>query len=183
MRFLTFILCLVCFFQNGQTQALVDRNGTSVFFSDAIVEDITATNNQVLAALDPVKGTVAVSMLMRGFKFEKSLMEEHFNENYVESEKFPKATFKGTLEKPIQDIMTKPGTYLFKVSGDLTIHGITRPLATQVTLVVTAGTIAATTKFTVRVEDHGIKVPSIVIENIAEEVEVTSNFNFQKPTQ
>lgn len=164
-------------------QALIDRAGTVVFFSDAIIEDITATNRQALGALDPNKGTVAVSMLMRGFKFQKSLMEEHFNENYVESEKFPKATFKGTIEKTLSEAMLSPGTYQINATGELTIHGVTKPLKTPVTLLITEKEIKASGKFLVKVADHDIKVPTIVIENIAEEVEVSYNFTFQKPAK
>ncbi len=158
---------------------LLDKKASARFYSEAPVENIEATNSKVVGALDISTGNLAVSMLMRDFEFEKSLMQEHFNENYVESDKYPKSTFKGKILNYDADLLSKPGNYTFKVSGELTIHGVTNPLNTEIQCKVSNNTIAVSTKFMVEVASFEIDIPKIVFYNIAEEVEVTASFNFQ----
>lgn len=162
-------------------QPLIDRVGVASFFSEAPIENITAENKQVMGALNPQSGSVAVSMLITGFVFDKSLMQEHFNENYMESEKYPKATFTGVIKNYSAAWLTKAGTYEAQAEGEITIHGVTRPLAAPVTFRVATGTMEASTVFVVRLADFNIKIPKIVISNIAEEVEVKSRFQFILP--
>ncbi len=166
----------------GQTQAqkLIDKKGTASFFSEAPLENIEALNEEVLGAIDLEKGTLAVSMYIRGFHFEKSLMEEHFNENYMESGQFPKATFTGAILNFNDYDISKPGTYQTEVEGTIEIHGVKKPLKTPVEFAVSKDAIQANTVFTLKVAEFDIEVPKIVIKNIAEEVEVKSNFNFSR---
>lgn len=163
-------------------QRLIDRSGMASFFSTAPLEDIEAKNNQALAAMDLQTGEVAVSMLMKGFRFEKALMEEHFNENYVESDKYPKATFKGKLLDYEPLIFRSTDSFSYPVEGELTIHGVTRRLYTSVDFTVGAKEIRAAVNFVVEVEDFDIEIPMSVINNIAKEVEVTAVFNFNQPS-
>src|SRR5688500_12626839 len=115
---------------SAQTK-FIDRNGKASFFSSAPMEDIEAHNSQVVSILDMERGEIAVSMLMRSFNFKKALMEEHFNENYVESNRFPKASFKGKITN-LDDIdFSKNGTYTLDVAGEITLHGVTKPLAVK----------------------------------------------------
>ena len=116
---------------------------------------------------------------MRSFNFRKALMEEHFNENYIESDKYPKATFKGKVVNIEELDLKKNGTYSLNVTGDITLHGVTKPVQTKAECVVDGGKITAKTVFPLKVKDFGIKVPRLVINNIAEEVEVTVSFNYQ----
>lgn len=177
LKTLFFALTLIACFK-GQSQRLIDRSGTVTFFSEAPLENIEATNYQALGALDMEASTVAVSILMKGFRFEKALMEEHFNENYVESDQFPKATFKGNLSvDPAQ--FQKDGTFSALATGEVMLHGITRPLKTQVDFVVSENQLSAKTSFVLKVADFDIKIPTAVIRNIAEEVEVTASFQFK----
>lgn len=152
--------------------------GYTKFFSSAPLEDIEAHNDQVQSIIDFSKQEVVVSMDMQLFEFEKSLMREHFNENYIESEKYPKAIFKGTFQgdEPIDP--TQDGEYSVTVSGNLTIHGITQPISAPGTIRVKDSKVSALTKFVVRVADHDIKIPKIVFHNIAEEVEVTVDLKY-----
>lgn len=162
-------------------QRLIDRSGTATFFSEAPLENIEAKNNQALAAIDLKTGDVAVSMLMKGFRFEKALMEEHFNENYVESDKFPKATFRGRLLDYDPVIFKTPEKFSYPVEGELTIHGVTRRLFTKADITVTPRNIVVMVHFKLKVEDFDIQIPMAVINNIAKEVEVNAVFNFDQP--
>ncbi|MDQ3845325.1 MAG: YceI family protein, partial [Bacteroidota bacterium] len=106
------------------------KSGDITFFSKAPLEDIEAKNKSVTAVLDTRTGDLQFAVLMKGFEFKKALMQEHFNENYVESDKYPRSEFKGTLINNSEINYQKPGTYTAKVRGQLTIHGITRDIET-----------------------------------------------------
>lgn len=157
----------------------IARDGKIRFFSHAPLEDIEATNSSVLSIIDLEKGQVAVDLLIKAFEFEKKLMQEHFNENYLESGKFPKATFKGMFSVPENLKLMEDGTYEVMVKGELTIHGVPKPLETGATLVVANSRLSGQLKFTVKVADHDIKIPKVVMKNIADEVEVTGTFNYE----
>ncbi|MEP0987558.1 YceI family protein [Ekhidna sp.] len=159
---------------------LIDKQGVAHFFSEAPLEDIEATNDQAVGAIDLNKGTVAVSMLIKNFHFEKSLMEEHFNENYLESEKYPKASFKGKIVNFESLDFSKSGILTAKAEGELEIHGVSQPVESEVTFEILENEIKAKTIFKVALEDHKIKIPKLVIKNIAEIVDVDVSFNFEK---
>lgn len=149
------------------------RNGTVTFFSSAPMEDITAENYSATAVLDTETGGVEFSVLMKSFNFKKALMQEHFNENYVESEKFPKATFKAKVVNMDEIDLAKDGSYPAKVEGEMTIHGVTQKIATEGKLVVSGENVHLDSKFTVKPEDYKIEIPDVVREKIAKEIEVT----------
>src|SRR5271157_4358881 len=107
-------------------QKYLTKNGYIRFYSHASLEDIEAKNNQVNSALDITTGDFIFKVLMKSFEFKKALMQEHFNENYVESEKYPNANFKGKITNFSEVHFTVPGKYEANVEGDLTIHGITK---------------------------------------------------------
>tara|TARA_Y100000588_G_C13879765_1_gene763962 strand:- start:109 stop:675 length:567 start_codon:yes stop_codon:yes gene_type:complete len=173
----TAILLLSCFSAFGQRY--LTREGKIKFYSHAPMEDITAHNNKVLSIIDIDKGQVAVDMLIKAFEFEKKLMQEHFNENYMESDEFPKATFKGSFEVPQGLKQMTAGSYEVAVTGDLTIHGVTKALTQNITLKVEDKSITTHFVFNVKVKDHDIKIPNLVVKNIAEEIEVTADFVFK----
>jgi polyisoprenoid-binding protein YceI len=143
------------------------------------VEDIEAHNNQAVSILDVKSGEVVASMLMKSFDFKKALMEEHFNENYVESNKFPKATFKGKITNLSQFNVTKNGKYVLEIDGNITLHGVTKPLKIKGEAVVADGKIKASAVFPLTVKDFEISIPRLVRNNIAEKVEVSVSFNYQ----
>jgi hypothetical protein len=157
---------------------LIDRAGTASFFSEAPLEDIDATNNKVLGAIDLEKGTLAVSMLIRGFHFDKSLMEEHFNENYLESEKFPKCTFKGVINNFSDLDFSTSGSFEAIVEGEIELHGVKKPLNITVKFTVSDKKLVAATVFNLSVADFDIEIPKLVFKKIAEVVEVKALFNF-----
>ena len=151
-------------------EPLVDRNTSISFFSAAPIEDIAASSSRAFSAIDSKKKTVYFKVPIKSFRFKKALMQEHFNENYLESDKYPYAEFAGQLIT--NDDLTKAGTHTVTVQGTLTLHGVSRPYKVQA--VITAGpqSIQATCSFKVRLEDHKIERPRLVFRNIAEIVDV-----------
>ena len=155
------------------------RDGMVKFFSSTPVEDIEAINNQASSILNMETGELAFSMLMTGFQFKKALMQEHFNENYVESDKFPKGTFKGKILNWDKSKLNGNDPTAFDVEGEITIHGVTKPYKVKSNLIKKGDQIEGDTKFNIKVADHDIKIPSAVVDNIAEEVEVTINITYK----
>src|SRR5688572_15995215 len=125
------------------------KSGKISFYSKASLENIEAHNKTVACVLDTKTGNVQFAVMMKAFEFEKALMQEHFNENYVESHKFPKAEFKGQLVNYADINFSKDGKYPAKVKGKLTMHGVTRDVETTGTIVVKSGKIDADAVFTV----------------------------------
>jgi hypothetical protein len=159
-------------------QKFIARNGHVWFFSHTPVEDIEAHNRQVVSILDPANGTIEFSMLIKAFEFEKKLMQEHFNENYMESDKYPKASFSGKINN-LKDIdFSKDGDYKALVAGDLTIHDVTRKVDTEGTIRIKSGVPHVTAKFIVNPEDHKITIPAVVKNNIAREIDVNVDVSY-----
>jgi hypothetical protein len=156
-------------------QKVYTKNGNISFFSKASLENIEASNNQVMSILNTQNGELQFSVLIKAFHFDKALMEEHFNENYLESNKFPKATFKGTIGDLSKVNFSADGVYPVTVSGDLTIHGVTKKVTTTGSVTVKGGKINADSKFMVKLADYGVSIPKLVKDNIAETVEVKVN--------
>ncbi len=149
------------------------KTGKIEFFSKAPLEDIEARNKTVAAILDTQTGALQFSVLMKGFEFPKALMQEHFNENYVESDQYPKAEFKGSISNNAGIDYAKDGTYPVQVSGKLTIHGVTKDLNTTGTLKINSGTIDASSVFTVLASDYKIKIPAVVKDKVSNTIKVT----------
>ena len=140
------------------------------FFSDGITEDIEAKNTSTKPILNTKTDSLLFKVSIQGFVFESKLMQEHFNETYMESEKFPHATFRGKINQDI--VWTKDTTYKVTVTGKLNIHGVTKERTMDGTVTIKGGEIVLETKFNVAVKDHGITVPSLMTAKIAEIVEV-----------
>ena len=169
-----FVLCSTWVVGQGKYLA---NNGTITFFSHTPIEDIKAVHDEVSGVIDGASGEVAIIVKMTGFQFEKKLMQEHFNENYVESEKYPKSTFNGRITDNDRVDYTKNGSYPVSVSGTLTLHGVSNEITEQGQVEVTDNGIVARTKFIVKPADYDIKIPRVVRNNIAKEVEVTVELN------
>lgn len=168
IQFLVFAL-LFCSYLSAQEKFLT-KEGYVSFFSHSVVEDIKADNNQVLSVIDTITGKIAIQMLMRSFMFKKALMQEHFNENYVESYKYPKATFSGEILN--FDQLTDENNET-EITGTLTVHGEEKELSTKVTIEIGEDGIFLKGNFYVDVADFKIKIPSIVANNIAKTIKVT----------
>jgi hypothetical protein len=157
----------------GQDKYLSNKGYIS-FYSQTVIEDITADNNAVGSVIDAASGEVAIIVTMTKFKLKKKLMQEHFNENYVESEKYPQARFNGQiLNNSEVDYFTR-GEYPVRVEGDMTIHGVSKNVSVEGSIEVTEkGGIIARTKFMLNPEDYNIRIPRIVRNNIAEKLEIS----------
>lgn len=154
----------------AKSQLYMTRTGTISLYSKTPLEDIQAENNQVYAVIDAGKKNLAFTLLMKGFIFRKELMQQHFNENYVESDKYPKANFTGMFTGDFSP--AKDGLYHVNVKGNLTIHNVTRPIEQSATLEVINGRLSGKADFKVKPEDYGISIPSIVRDKIASEMMV-----------
>jgi hypothetical protein len=154
-------------------QKFMTKNGFIGFYSHTPMEDIKAENNQVVGALDITTGEMVFQALIKSFHFDRALMEEHFNENYMESDKIPKSMFKGKITNLSSVDFTKNGTYEVTVEGDLTIHDVTNKITTKGTIEVVTGGINANSKFNIVPEDYKITIPGVVREKINKNLEVT----------
>lgn len=161
-------------------QKYMTKGGTIRFSSDTPMEKIDAVNRQVNSALDFATGNFVFKVLIRGFEFEKALMQEHFNENYMESEKFPNSTFNGKITN-IKDVnLEKDGVYKVVAEGDLFIHGVTKKVKVNGTLEVKSGKVLGTATFNVAPKDFNIMIPAAVIKNISEAIKVDVNIALVK---
>ena len=140
-------------------------------------EKIQAVNRTVTCVMDAANGNIQFAVLVKGFTFERALMQEHFNENYMESEKFPKSEFKGTIANNASVNYSKDGSYNVTVKGKLTIHGETREVEAPGKLVVQGGKIIATANFNVQLADYKISIPGVVADKInkSAKIDVTCN--------
>jgi len=159
-------------------QKFMTKNGFISFFGHTPMEDIKADNNQVASVLDISTGDLVFQVLIKSFHFDRALMEEHFNENYMESDKFPKATFKGKIANLQSVNIAKNGTYDVTVEGDLTIRDATNKINAKGTIEVVAGGINANSKFLISPEDYKINIPGVVREKIAKNLEVTVTIKY-----
>ncbi len=147
------------------------------FFSEATLEDIEAVNEKSKCVIRESDSSIVVLITNTLFDFEKDLMEEHFNENYMESEKYPHSIFKGKIVEGMD--FSKDGSYEVIVNGTLDIHGVVLERELNGTIEKKGKELILHTVFDIKVEDHGIEVPSLYIENIAEVVEVTADFTLK----
>lgn len=162
-------------------QKYFTRSGHIWFYSEAPMENIEAHNYQSSSILDTETGELGFTLLIKGFEFEKALMQEHFNEKYFHSDKIPKSTFEGKILN-LSDIDFKnPGVYNAKVSGTINIHGIAKEVETMGTFEVKDdGKIHSNSKFQVALADHDVKIPDMLKDNIAKIVDVNVEIIYEK---
>ncbi|WP_411029581.1 YceI family protein [Spongiimicrobium sp. 3-5] len=167
--YVAFFSLLIMGVTNAQDKYLT-KEGYVSFFSHSIVEDIKADNNQVLSVVDSKTGKIAIQLLMRSFMFEKALMREHFNDNYVESDIYPKAKFSGSIEN--FDTLANLSSDI-RIVGTLSLHGKENNIATDATITVEANKLILTGEFDVKVADYDIKIPALVKNNISKTIKVS----------
>jgi polyisoprenoid-binding protein YceI len=157
-------------------QKFTAEKGTISFFSDATIEDIKAENAIVGSRFNASNGELAYIIKIVDFKFPKALMREHFNEKYMETEKFPMSTFNGKV------VGFKPGTagqQKVRAVGNMTIHGVTQEVDIPGTIEFANGKVLVQSKFIVKLVDYQIKIPKLMWQNIAEEIEVTVDLTYK----
>lgn len=157
-------------------QKFISETSSVTFFSKATIEDISAKNEKAMAMLDTGTGDIACSIPVKEFTFEKSLMQEHFNEKYMETEKFPKASFQGKVSGFTAGAT---GSQPVRAAGKLTLHGVTRDVDVPGTLEVRGDRIVIHAQFIVTLEEYNVKRPQVLWKNIAEAVEVTLDFTLK----
>jgi polyisoprenoid-binding protein YceI len=156
------------------------RNGKITFFSHTSIEDITAANNEVTSTINTKTGAVQFLVLIKSFQFKKAAMQQHFNSSdYMNSDAFPKADFKGTIKDISAVDFSKDGTYPVLVEGNLTIHGVTNKVSAKGSVTVKSGKLSSNAKFSVKLTDYKVTVPSIVTEKVAETIDVTVTCNYE----
>lgn len=172
------LLCLVFAGSAFSQGKFFTRTGQISFSSKGVLETIKAQNKTVTCVLDAQTGQIQFSVMMRGFEFKKALMQEHFNENYVESDKYPTAEFKGQISSPLPDL-SKDGNYPVKVKGKMTIHGVTQELTSDGKLTVQQGKMKAEAAFNILLSDYRIRIPSIVKNNLSNTVNIAVDCSLQ----
>ena len=181
-RYLELLLCLACLLASAAFygQKYSTRNGSLKFeASMPSFEEVAANNKTASAVLEASKGDLAVLALMKGFRFKVALMEEHFNENYVESDKYPKATFNGKIEGfDVSKLTAEPKA--FTISGDLTLHGKTKKVTDVAKISKSGSNIIITGSFIVKPADFSIEIPKLVSNKVSDKVEVTYNLSLAK---
>jgi hypothetical protein len=171
MKKIILIASVVAFGLNAKAQIFIGEKTKLSFFSATSLENIDAVNSNTKPLFNAANGTFAMKAQQTEFKFKSAFMEEHYNENYVESEKFPFATFTGKVTEKVD--YTKDGVYQVTVVGKLSMHGVELERTIKGTITVSKGMITIDSKFEVKVADHKIKVPSLYVEKIAEIIQVT----------
>lgn len=164
-------LFFLCILVSGNTQTLITRNGYVGFFSKTPFEDIKAENHQANAVIDFNKKNIAVALLVKSFLFRKELMQEHFNENYAESDKYPKATFSGKYNGEINQL--KNGLYNVSVNGSVTFHGVTKNIQVPAVMEVKGDKLFCKSNFQLLPSDFNIVIPALVKDKIAKQIDVS----------
>lgn len=148
------------------------KSGNISFYSKTQIENIEAHNRGITCVLDTKTGSIQFAALMKGFEFKKALMQEHFNENYVESDKYPRAEFKGQVVNNSSIDFSSPGIYPAKVRGRLTLHGETKEMETDGAITVRDGKLLVSSEFQVALADFKISVPALVKDKISKVITV-----------
>ncbi len=173
------ILSLLLISQLAFGQKYFSKSGKISFYSDAPMEKIEAHNTSASTVIDASTGQMEWAVMIKAFQFEKALMQDHFNENYMESSTYPKAKFKGKIDNLSEVRFTQDGRYPVTVSGQLEIHGVTQPVTSEGTITVKGGNISATSKISIAVADYKIQIPKVVADKIAKKVDITISADYQ----
>lgn len=180
MKRIVMVALFSAFAYGASAQKYITRTGKVSFFSSTPVENIEAVNNEAGAVLDSKTGDLVFQTAIKSFKFEKALMQEHFNENYMESDKYPKADFKGKITDISKVNFAKDGKYDVVSTGKMTIHGVTKDVTIPGTVTVKGNQATLNSKFKVKPQDYKINIPKLVENKIAKEIEVTVNSILEK---
>lgn len=175
LKLFAVVIILVMQFNQGNAQKYFTKSGKISFdaTANASPEDIKGVNKSVTCVTDSKTGMIQFSALMKGFEFERALMEEHFNENYVESSKYPKAEFKGMVANNSSVDYTKDGTYDVKVKGKLTIHGETKEVEADGKYIIKNGKITTTATFVIVLADYKVAIPQVVSDKVSKTAKIT----------
>ena len=161
-----------------EAQKMHIKSSNISFFSDGLLEDIAAVNTASQAILNLVDGTFVLRIPITSFEFPNQLMQEHFNENYMESTKYPKATFSGMIENIGMVEVTTDGTYSCSVSGKLSMKDVTKEVSTTATFTVKGGIVNAKAVFNVNPADYNVEIPRTVINKISDNIKISIDADY-----
>jgi len=164
------ILIVIIQFSRANAQKYQTIDSKTSFFSTTAIEDIEGISKETKGILDVAANTFFFKIPIKSFEFKSGLMRDHFNENYMESEKFPAATFKGKIDGNYD--LTKDGFYMVKAIGEMTIHGEAQQVVLPVKMSVIGGKTAFESSFPIKLVDYKITIPTVVFNKIAEQLDV-----------
>jgi len=179
-KYTLLLLSIMGSFTLVNAQKYMTKNGVISFHSKTKAEDIKAENRSVVSVIDIKTGAMEFQLLMKGFDFPNDLMEQHFNESYAESDKYPKATFKGKIDNIDSFDLSKNGTYTGYFTGKLTIKNVTKEVKDTVTFVVKNGKISATSNIKIKPKDFNFNIPATAVAKIEETIRVEISMNYTK---
>jgi len=175
-KLITLVLIVGWITPQAFAQKYTSEQSLVSFYSHAAIEDISAKNKTATSIFNAATGEIVFSIPVVDFKFDKSLMQEHFNEKYLETEKYPKSTFQG---KVVGFVGSSSELQNVKAQGKLTLHGVTKNIDVPGTIQVKGKKLVLKSKFIVILEEYEVKRPQLVWKNIAEQVEVTLEFTYK----
>ncbi|TKG94722.1 YceI family protein [Puteibacter caeruleilacunae] len=174
------ICCLTLVISSFGQVKLTTQTGIITFNSYTPIEKISASSNQVIGSINKNSGAIEVYVTIQSFQFKNALMQKHFNQNYMESDRFPEATFYGTIKNLTLMQYNTPGTYQAQVTGFLTIHGIEQAIAGRGTAKVTKDSVLLSSELKVKPEDYNINIPALLRDNIAKVIEVQIKLSMKR---
>lgn len=174
-------LIIACTVTASFSQNYLTRNGNISFSSHTALEDVKAQNNEVVSTINSSAGDVEFRVAVKSFHFAKTAMEEHFNDDdYMASEKFPKAGFKGTINNISAVNFSKDGEYSVEVSGNLTIKDVTKPVTASGKITIKNGSVHVESSFSIQRKDYNVIGESFVQKKIGETIQITINCDYDK---
>jgi polyisoprenoid-binding protein YceI len=180
MKKLLFVSLLTLSLSNvmAQKKLYSTTTGTTFFDAGTGVENISATNKSTTSVFDATSGQIQFKIMNKGFEFWSQLMQDHFNENYMESEKYPKSTFTGNITNISKVNFSKDGSYPVTVKGTLDMHGVKKEIETTGSFKVTGEQVLGTANFIVALEDYKIVIPGVVKDKLAKTVQIKISCNY-----
>jgi len=180
MKTLSVVILILAAF-NVNAQDYLTRNGNISIYSHTDLEDVKGNNNEVVSLLNSATGSFDFKVAIKSFHFAKAAMEDHFNdENYMETDKYPKAGFSGKISNMADINFSKDGVYTVTVSGNLTVKDVTKPVTAKGTITVKNGKVSVQSMFTVKRKDYHVMGQSFVQSKLSDDIQITVNCDYDK---
>jgi polyisoprenoid-binding protein YceI len=176
-KFILMLLAVICNAYISEAQIFITQNAKVSFFSSTPMENIDAVNTKVSSLINTSTDSILVKIKNSQFVFKNALMQDHFNENYMETTKYPLANFRGKINEPID--YKKDGTYRVTATGKMNIHGVEKPVTLTGTIVVKGADILLDSETMIKLVDYKIEIPKLVFQKIAESVKVNITANYK----
>jgi YceI-like domain len=178
MKKVLLIGATIFLFHGLKAQRYYTKTGIVSFHAGTTVEDIDGVNKSTTSIFDVATGQFEFALLVNGFEFRRALMQQHFNEDYLESDKYPKSTFKGQILNISSVNFAKDGTYPVKVKGTLTIHNVSKDIVVPGSFIVENGKVSGKAEFNVVLADYNISIPSLVADKLSKTAKVEVNCDY-----